>query len=229
MWTRPPFSISREQAVGQRQKISRYTSLTHVSMKTGNHATQHSDTHPRCSAEVPTRLSHDLAGPHESPAPVWPNSPLDQPADLCRFLTVITPRAPRDSHCIQRHQRPQSRPSERPTPRWRKILCHKSRREEFIWKEGALSTQPRLRPYPCPYSHDVPLPPFSVYEQQRKPNPDSDASGFFNFLFNQGKEGAVIVKTKQALLITHYPETVQPGQAATTVEKLGDYLITQSY
>jgi profilin len=52
---------------------------------------------------------------------------------------------------------------------------------------------------------------------------------FFNILFNQGKEGAVIVKTKQALLITHYPETVQPGQAATTVEKLGDYLITQSY
>jgi profilin len=48
-----------------------------------------------------------------------------------------------------------------------------------------------------------------------------------NFL--QGKEGAVIVKTKQTLLITHYPETVQPGQAATTVEKLGDYLVGTGY
>ena len=45
----------------------------------------------------------------------------------------------------------------------------------------------------------------------------------------QGKEGVMIVKTKQALLIAHYPETVQPGEAATTVEKLGDYLIGLGY
>jgi Profilin len=45
----------------------------------------------------------------------------------------------------------------------------------------------------------------------------------------QGKEGVIIVKTKQTLLITHYPETVQPGQAVTTVEKLGDYLIGTGY
>jgi len=45
----------------------------------------------------------------------------------------------------------------------------------------------------------------------------------------KGREGIVIVKTKQALLIAHYPETVQPGQAATTVEKLGDYLISVGY
>jgi profilin len=45
----------------------------------------------------------------------------------------------------------------------------------------------------------------------------------------QGKEGVVIVKTKQAILITHYPETVQPGVAAATVEKLGDYLTGVGY
>lgn len=39
----------------------------------------------------------------------------------------------------------------------------------------------------------------------------------------------MIVKTKQALLIGHYPENVQPGQAATTVEKLADYLIGVGY
>jgi profilin len=47
--------------------------------------------------------------------------------------------------------------------------------------------------------------------------------------YMQGKEGVVIVKTKQALLITHYPETVQPGVAASTVEKLGDYLTGVGY
>lgn len=45
----------------------------------------------------------------------------------------------------------------------------------------------------------------------------------------KGKEGVVIVKTKQALLITHYPETVQPGVAANTVEKLGIYLSSVGY
>jgi len=45
----------------------------------------------------------------------------------------------------------------------------------------------------------------------------------------KGKEGVVIVKTKQAILITHYPETVQPGVAAATVEKLGDYLTSVGY
>ena len=45
----------------------------------------------------------------------------------------------------------------------------------------------------------------------------------------QGKTGIIIVKTKQALLVTHYPETVQPGTATNTVEKLGDYLIGVGY
>jgi len=45
----------------------------------------------------------------------------------------------------------------------------------------------------------------------------------------KGKEGVVIVKTVQALLVAHYPESVQPGQAVTVVEKLGDYLIGVGY
>lgn len=45
----------------------------------------------------------------------------------------------------------------------------------------------------------------------------------------QGREGVVIVKTKQALLITHYPESVQPGNATNTVEKLGAYLVGVGY
>jgi len=45
----------------------------------------------------------------------------------------------------------------------------------------------------------------------------------------KGREGVVLVKTNQAILITHYPETVQPGSAANTVEQLGDYLISVGY
>ncbi|EKG20276.1 Profilin/allergen [Macrophomina phaseolina MS6] len=45
----------------------------------------------------------------------------------------------------------------------------------------------------------------------------------------KGREGIVIVKTTQAILVAHYPETVQPGVAANTVEQLGDYLISVGY
>ncbi|KAF2761379.1 profilin-A [Pseudovirgaria hyperparasitica] len=45
----------------------------------------------------------------------------------------------------------------------------------------------------------------------------------------KGKEGIVIVQTTQALLIAHYPETVQPGAAANTVEQLADYLTGLGY
>jgi len=45
----------------------------------------------------------------------------------------------------------------------------------------------------------------------------------------KGRTGVVIVKTKQALLIAHYPETVQPGVATNTVEKLGEYLTSVGY
>lgn len=39
----------------------------------------------------------------------------------------------------------------------------------------------------------------------------------------------VIVKTTQAILVAHYPETVQPGSAANTVEVLADYLVSVGY
>jgi len=45
----------------------------------------------------------------------------------------------------------------------------------------------------------------------------------------KGKEGIIIVKTTQAILVAHYPETVQPGNAVTTVEQLGDYLVGVGY
>jgi len=43
------------------------------------------------------------------------------------------------------------------------------------------------------------------------------------------KEGICCVKTKQCILVAHYPETVQPGEAAKVVETLADYLITTNY
>ena len=45
----------------------------------------------------------------------------------------------------------------------------------------------------------------------------------------QGKEGVMCVKTQQAILVAHYPETVVPGNATTVVEKLADYLIGVGY
>ncbi|KAF2457995.1 profilin-A [Lineolata rhizophorae] len=45
----------------------------------------------------------------------------------------------------------------------------------------------------------------------------------------KGKEGIVIVKTSQAILVAHYPESVQPGVAANVVEQLADYLIGVGY
>jgi len=45
----------------------------------------------------------------------------------------------------------------------------------------------------------------------------------------KGREGVVIVKTMQALIVSHYPESVQPGAAANVVEKLADYLIGVGY
>ncbi|ODV84923.1 hypothetical protein CANARDRAFT_8059 [[Candida] arabinofermentans NRRL YB-2248] len=42
-------------------------------------------------------------------------------------------------------------------------------------------------------------------------------------------EGVLCVKTKQAILIAHYPAGVQPGEAAKIVEQLADYLIGVGY
>ena len=45
----------------------------------------------------------------------------------------------------------------------------------------------------------------------------------------QGREGVNICLTKQAILVAHYGENIQPGAAAKTVEQLGDYLIGVGY
>ncbi|KAI9651870.1 MAG: profilin, required for normal timing of actin polymerization in response to thermal stress [Alyxoria varia] len=45
----------------------------------------------------------------------------------------------------------------------------------------------------------------------------------------KGKEGIVIVKTTQALLVAHHPETIQTPNAANIVETLADYLIKVGY
>merc|ERR1711916_43119 len=45
----------------------------------------------------------------------------------------------------------------------------------------------------------------------------------------KGAGGIACVKTNQAILIGAYDENIQPGQCATVVEKLADYLIENSY
>jgi len=44
-----------------------------------------------------------------------------------------------------------------------------------------------------------------------------------------GKVGFVVVKTKQAIILGHHPETVQAGTATVVVEQLADYLVKQGY
>jgi profilin len=45
----------------------------------------------------------------------------------------------------------------------------------------------------------------------------------------QGKNGLVIVKTKQALLLAHHPESVTTNNCVNTVEALAEYLVSQNY
>ncbi|AJU10143.1 Pfy1p [Saccharomyces cerevisiae YJM1463] len=42
-------------------------------------------------------------------------------------------------------------------------------------------------------------------------------------------EGVVCVRTKQTVIIAHYPPTVQAGEATKIVEQLADYLIGVQY
>lgn len=42
-------------------------------------------------------------------------------------------------------------------------------------------------------------------------------------------EGVVCVRTKQTILIAHYPPSVQAGEATKIVEQLADYLISVQY
>jgi len=44
-----------------------------------------------------------------------------------------------------------------------------------------------------------------------------------------GKVGVHCMKTKQAVVIAIYEDPIQPQQAASVVEKLGDYLVTCGY
>lgn len=44
-----------------------------------------------------------------------------------------------------------------------------------------------------------------------------------------GRTGICVVKTKQAILVGHYGENVQVGNATQTVEALADYLINTGY
>jgi profilin len=50
-----------------------------------------------------------------------------------------------------------------------------------------------------------------------------------NTVIQQGRDGVVIVKTTQAILIAHYKDGMIAGNAATTVEQLADYLISTGY
>ncbi|CAI4051596.1 hypothetical protein SKDZ_15G2680 [Saccharomyces kudriavzevii ZP591] len=42
-------------------------------------------------------------------------------------------------------------------------------------------------------------------------------------------EGVICVRTKQTVIISHYPPTVQAGEATKIVEQLADYLIGVQY
>jgi len=44
-----------------------------------------------------------------------------------------------------------------------------------------------------------------------------------------GKVGVHCVKTQKAVVVALYEDPIQPQQAASVVEKLGDYLISHSY
>lgn len=44
-----------------------------------------------------------------------------------------------------------------------------------------------------------------------------------------GKLGIIIAKTTQAIIVGHYGENAQPGNARSTVEALGDYLRKSGY
>lgn len=43
------------------------------------------------------------------------------------------------------------------------------------------------------------------------------------------QQGVLCVKTKQAILIAHYPDGIQAGAAANVIEKMADYLIGVGY
>lgn len=43
------------------------------------------------------------------------------------------------------------------------------------------------------------------------------------------QSGIIAVRTGQAIIVGHYPDGIQPGEATKVVEALGDYLIKANY
>ena len=48
-------------------------------------------------------------------------------------------------------------------------------------------------------------------------------------IFIQGKEGIIVIKTTQALLIGHHPAEVQTTNAYSSVAELAEYLVKVGY
>jgi profilin len=46
---------------------------------------------------------------------------------------------------------------------------------------------------------------------------------------HQGEEGVVCARTKQAVLVAHYPAGQQAGEVTKVVLNLADYLISAGY
>ncbi|KAJ5360067.1 hypothetical protein N7517_009258 [Penicillium concentricum] len=44
-----------------------------------------------------------------------------------------------------------------------------------------------------------------------------------------GKQGVIVAKTNEAIVIAHYSETVQPEEATNVTESLVNYLISAGY
>ncbi len=60
-------------------------------------------------------------------------------------------------------------------------------------------------------------------------SPYFDRIHILMYIFIQGKEGIVVIKTTQALLIGHHPAEVQTTVAYSSVAELAEYLIKVGY
>jgi hypothetical protein len=91
---------------------------------------------------------------------------------------------------------------------WRKIRGNQSRGPEHLWSKSKLSQQVS----------------YSICGRSR-----GEIQQRLTERFTKGKEGIVICKTTQAILVAHYGENGAAGNAAATVEKLADYLVGLGY
>jgi len=70
----------------------------------------------------------------------------------------------------------------------------------------------------------------SLSPRCRVPLPRYESSQFVTKVSRaQGRTGICAVKTNQAIIIGHYGEDQQVGNATVTVEALADYLVGLSY